>query len=71
VVARKTSVAIDMDLLEQAKGLLGASTVRETIHLALLEVLRTRARLDEVAALTEMKGLDLADAEVMSGAWRP
>ena len=68
---RKTSVAIDEELLRQAQEYLGTSTVRETIHLALLEVLRSRARIDEVAALSEMKGLDLADAEVMSRAWRP
>ena len=71
MAARKTSVAIDTELLERAKELLGASTVRETIHLALLEVLKNRARIDEVAALSAMKGMDLADAEVMSGAWRP
>ena len=70
MAARKTSVAIDTELLERARGLLGASTVRETIHLALLEVLESRARLDEIAALSAMKGLDLADPEVMSGAWR-
>ncbi len=71
MASTKTSVAIDTDLLERAKELLGASTVRETIHLALLEVLQNRARQDEVAALSAMKGLDLSDDEVMSGAWRP
>ena len=71
MAATKTSVVIDTKLLERAKNLLGTSTVRETIHLALLEVLQNRARHDEVAALSAMKGLDLADDEVMSGAWRP
>ena len=71
MAARKTSVAIDTELFERARELLGTSTVRETIHLALLEVLQNRARHDEVAALSAMKGLDLADDEVMSGAWRP
>jgi Arc/MetJ family transcription regulator len=70
MVARKTSVAIDTDLLERAKEALGTSTVRETIHQAFLEVLKSRARLDEVAALSVMEGLDLADPDVMSGAWR-
>jgi len=70
VSARKTSVAIDSDLLERAGRLLGASTVRETVHLALLEVVRARARREEVAALSEMKGVDLADTNVMSAAWR-
>ena len=70
MAATKTSVAIDTELLDRAKELLGTTTVRETIHLALLEVLKNRARQDEVAALAAMEGLDLADLEVMSGAWR-
>ena len=67
--ARKTSVAIDSDLLERAGRLLGTSTVRETVHLALLEVVRAQARREEVAALSEMKGVDLADTNMMSTAW--
>ena len=70
MAAIKTSVAIETELLDRAKELLGTTTVRETIHLALLEVLKNRARQDEVAALAAMEGLDLADPEVMSGAWR-
>jgi len=37
---------------------------------AFLEVLRERARREEVEALTTMRGMDLDDDEVMSGAWR-
>lgn len=70
MAAIKTSVAIETELLNRAKELLGTTTVRETIHLALLEVLKNRARQDEVVALAAMEGLDLADPEVMSGAWR-
>jgi Arc/MetJ family transcription regulator len=70
MAVRKTSVAIDTDLFERARQALGTSTVRETIHKAFLEVLKSRARLDEVAALSVMEGLDLADPDVMSGAWR-
>ena len=36
---------------ERAKEALGTTTVRETIHQAFLEVLKSRARLDEIAAL--------------------
>ena len=68
---RKTSVVIETELLDRASELLRTSTVRETIHVALLEVLQHRARLDEVTALSTMKGLDLADRKAMSGAWRP
>ena len=68
---RKTSVAVDEQLLEAVQDELGTRTVRETIDMALREVLRNRARRAEVAALTTMEGMDLADEEAMAGAWRP
>ena len=37
---------------------------------AVREDLRAAARKEEVEALTRMEGLDLADPDVMSGAWR-
>jgi Arc/MetJ family transcription regulator len=67
--SRKTSVAIDELLLASAKDVLGTKTVKDTIEQALLEVLRTRARRDEVQALSTMEGSDLSDPEVMTGAW--
>jgi len=67
---RKTSVAIDEDLLEAVQEVLGTTTVRETIARAFLEVLRARARYAEVEVLSSMRGLDLADDRVMSEAWR-
>ena len=66
---RKTSVAIDEQLLAAVKEALGTTTVRGTIEQALLEVLRVRARAEEVRALSRMEGSDLADDEIMSGAW--
>lgn len=68
--SRKTSVAIDEDLLDAARAELGTRTVRDTIEKALLEVLRVRARREEVEALTTLDGSDLDDDEVMAGAWR-
>ena len=65
----KTSVDIDDDLLEQARNLLGTSSLRETIHYASLEVVRAAARCREVEALVTMDGLDLADGEIMKNAW--
>ena len=66
----KTSVDIDKDLLEQARNLLGTSSIRETIHCALHEVVRTEARRQEVAALAAMDGFDLVDRGVMKNLWR-
>jgi Arc/MetJ family transcription regulator len=67
---RKTSVEIDEELLETAKRILETTTVKDTVEEAFREVARVEARRQEVATLTSMEGLDLADPDVMSGAWR-
>lgn len=67
---RKTSVEIDEQLLEEVRRILGTSTLKETVEEAFLEVLRERARRDEVEALGEMRGMDLDDPDVMASAWR-
>ncbi len=67
---RKTSVEINDDLLQAVKRLLATKTVKETIEKAFLEILRAQARRDEVEALSTMSGMDLADPEIMAGAWR-
>ena len=68
--SRKTSVVIDEELLSSVQEVLDTKTVKDTIEQAFVEVLRTRARLAEIRALATMDGMDLADAEVMAGAWR-
>ena len=66
----KTSVEIDENLVEQARRVLGTSSIEETIDAALREVLRSDARRQEIRALAEMDGLDLANEDVMAKAWR-
>ena len=67
---RKTSVDIDDHLIEQVRSVLGTSSIKETIDSALREVLRVDARREEIRALTEMDGMDLANKDVMTKAWR-
>lgn len=67
---RKTSVEINEELLAAVKEILETTTVKETVEEAFLEIVRTRARREEVEALSTMKGMDLADSEIMAGAWR-
>ena len=67
---KKTSVVIDDSLLEQVRDLLGTRSIRDTIDTALREIVRNEARRQEIAALSEMDGLDLANEEIMAGAWR-
>ena len=69
-MTRKTSVEINEELLEAAKRILETTTVKDTVEQAFLEVLRGEARRQEIEALTAMKKLDLADPEIMAGAWR-
>lgn len=70
MTVRKTSVAVDMDLLEAARELLGTTTIRDTIDRALRDLIISRARREEIVALAAMDGMDLADPEIMAGAWR-
>jgi len=67
---RKTSVEIDEELLEAAKRILETTTVKDTVEEAFREVARVEARRQEVETLTLMEELDLADPEIMAGAWR-
>ena len=67
---RKTSVEINEELLAAVRRILETATVKDTIEGAFREVVKAEARRLEVEALTGMKGLDLADPEVMAGAWR-
>lgn len=71
MTTRKTTIEIDEDLLDEVRGVLGTTTLKDTVDQALREVLRERARRDEVEALSAMRGMDLDDDEVMAGAWRP
>lgn len=68
---RKTTVEIDEELFQRVRGALGTTTLRETVDGAFRAVLRERARREEVEALSTMRGMDLDDAGVMEGAWRP
>jgi len=67
---RKTSVEINEKLLVAVQKVLSTTTIKDTIEEAFREVLRAAARREEVKALSTMRGLDLADPEVMLGAWR-
>ena len=68
--SRKTSVVIDEELLTSVQEVLATKTVKDTIEQAFLEVLRAKARQAEIQALIAMDGMDLADEEILSRAWR-
>ena len=64
----KKLIDIDDELLAAAREALGASSQRETVTLALNEVVRRHRRGEYVALLTNGQ-YDIADAEIMAGAW--
>ena len=68
--SRKTSVVIDEELLAAVQDVLETKTVKDTIEQAFLEVLRVKAREEEIEALRSLRGMDLGDDEIMAGAWR-
>jgi Arc/MetJ family transcription regulator len=66
----KRLVDIDDDLLEKAKEILDADTIKETVNRSLGEVIAMRLRMEHFERLRTGAGTDIADDEVMSGAWR-
>jgi Arc/MetJ family transcription regulator len=66
----KRLVDIDDELLDEAAGILGATTMKETVNRSLEAVVLAARRRRHADRLESMRGLDLAKPRVMSGAWR-
>ena len=66
----KRLVDIDGALLDEATRILGASTMKEAVNRSLEEVVLAARRRRHADRLSELRDLDLADPEVMAGAWR-
>ena len=67
---RKTSFEVDFAKVEEAKALLGTSTLTDTVDAALGEVIRLQERRRLVEMLFTPGVLDLDDADIMRSAWR-
>ena len=66
----KTTLVLDHAKVRRVRRMLGTKGIRDTIDRALDEVLALDARRRLIEKLRRMDGLDLADADVMAGAWR-
>ncbi len=66
----KRLVDIDDDLLAEARELLGAASMKETVNAALREVVAAELRRRHLLRLRTGEGMDLDDDEIMAGAWR-
>lgn len=67
---RKTSVEIDEELMAEAQRILSTDTIKDTIHEAFMALVRDEALKADIEALRRLEGMDLADPEIMAGAWR-
>jgi Arc/MetJ family transcription regulator len=65
----KRLVDIDDRLLDEASAALGSGTMKETVNRSLEAVVLAARRRRHADRLERMEGLDLTDAEIMSGAW--
>ncbi|MGI8574996.1 MAG: type II toxin-antitoxin system VapB family antitoxin [Egibacteraceae bacterium] len=66
----KKLIDIDEERLGLAREILGATTMKETVNMALAEVVDLARRRAHAQRLGAMDGLDLDEDEVMSAAWR-
>lgn len=67
---RKTTVAVDDDLIRAAEAVLGTRGITATVNAALREVTRQAARRAAIDELVLRDGLDLGDSRLMAAAWR-
>lgn len=70
VAKRKTSFEIDTAKVAAAKEILGTKTLTATVDAALSEVVKRQGRERLIELLSDPSTSDLADPEVMAGAWR-
>ena len=63
----KTSIEIDKDVASQAAEILGTTTLRETVHASLLEVVNAKRRVEVIALLSDPKRFDFNDNELAWG----
>jgi len=62
----KTSVEVDRDIAAQAATILGTTTLRDTIHASLVEIVNAKRRLELVALLSEEGRFDF---DAAASAW--
>jgi Arc/MetJ family transcription regulator len=58
IMARRTSIIVDDDLLEEAQQALGTRGLKETVYAALQEAVRSRRRRQLLARLRDPSGFD-------------
>jgi len=66
----KRLVDLDDDLLDEARKLTGAATMKDAVNAALRQLVDAELRRRHLRRLETGEGIDLADRDVMKGAWQ-
>ncbi|HEU0127755.1 MAG TPA: type II toxin-antitoxin system VapB family antitoxin [Pseudonocardiaceae bacterium] len=66
----KKLVDIDVEILEEAKRILGLDSYKETVNAGLREIIAAAARRREIERFTSTDQQDVEDPDVISSAWR-
>ena len=66
----KRLVDIDDSLLDRARELIGAATIKEAVNTSLRELVHAELRRRHLRRLVTGEGIDLGDEQIMTGAWR-
>ena len=66
----KRLVDIDDSLLDRARELIGAATIKEAVNTSLRELIDAELRRRHLRRLATGSGIDLDDDRTMSSAWR-
>jgi hypothetical protein len=67
---RRTSFEVDFAKVDAAKGILGTTTLTDTVDVALDEVIKLEQRQRLVETLFASDALQLGDPDVRARAWR-
>jgi Arc/MetJ family transcription regulator len=70
VIVTKRLIDIDDDVLERARAVSGATTIKDTVTIALQHLNDSALRRQHLDRLASAFGTDIADHEVMADAWR-
>lgn len=65
-----TQIDLDQNLLARAAAILGTATKKDTVNEALRRVVQGELRRRHVDELADGALPDLADPDIMAGAWR-
>lgn len=66
----KKLIDIDVEMLEEAKRILGAATYKETVNAGLREIIAVAARRSQIERFLSPEPLDIDDPAIVASAWR-